>query len=140
MAYANKTQATNSNVDDFLRTMSDQVQRSDSRKLMAIMQKVSGEAPILWGTSIVGFGSCHYVYASGREGDTPQIAFSPRKGKLTLYFLDDLSKYTKELDAMGTYKVGKGCLYIKRLDDVNITTLELFIQEMHAHTNILHHD
>jgi hypothetical protein len=119
----NKTVPTDGNVISFLANLEDQTQRQDSETLIAIMHEVSGEPPVLWGTSIVGFGLIHYKYASGREGDTMKIGFSPRKGKLSLYVTVDASQYENELAAIGPHEIGKGCIYIKKLADVDVPKL-----------------
>ena len=88
------------------------------------MQKVSNCEPILWGSAIVGFGTHHYVYESGREGDTVVIGFSPRKQNITIYLMGGLKNIEDELSTLGKYKTGKGCLYIKSLSDVNADVLK----------------
>lgn len=118
---ANKTQETDADVAAFIASLTDAGQRADSDALIALMSRVSGHPPRMWGPSIIGFGSYHYVYDSGREGDSLRIGFSPRKGKLALY------GYASQLDAMdglGKHSSAKACLYIKRLDDVDVTVLE----------------
>lgn len=124
---ANKTVATRQSVKEFLTTLTDESQRRDSETLIKIMRKVSGSTPVMWGTSIIGFGSVHYKYESGREGDWPEIGFSPRKDKISLYVTCDVTKLSKELAALGKHKTGKGCIYIKTLADVDIAKLEKLI-------------
>lgn len=124
----NKTQPTTSSVADFLARIEDEQQKQDAEKLCQIMQRITGKPPVLWGPSIVGFDLYHYTYATGREGDTPAVAFSPRKSTLTIYLLDGLGNYTEPLQALGPHKLGKGCLYIKRLSDVSMPVLEKVIE------------
>lgn len=118
----NKTKPTAISVDDFLHAVADPQRREDARKLRALMERVSGEPAKMWGPSIVGFGHHHYRYESGREGDMCRIGFSPRARELVLYggFLLDAAR----LERLGTYRAGKGCLYIKRLADVDVAELE----------------
>ncbi len=125
----NKTIPTDNDVADFLATLSDETQHRDSEVLIKMMHKISGEPPVMWGSSIIGFGKRHYKYASGREGDWMKIGFSPRKGKISLYITGDANKYVPELDAMGKYEIGKGCIYIKQLVDVDIEKLEAIINK-----------
>lgn len=106
------------NVEDFLSTV-DQRRQTEAHTLIKIMSEVSGMPPVMWGASIIGFGSAHYAYDSGREGDWPVIAFSPRKAKISLYLTNDATKYQTELDAMGKHSIGKGCIYVNRLTDVS---------------------
>lgn len=122
-----KTIPTTVDVVKFLADIDDSQQRQDSEKLIEVMAKVSNEPPVLWGSAIIGFDSYHYVYDSGREGDTPRIAFSPRKGKLTLYVLDEVSKYSAILEKLGKHKTSKACLYVTRLSDVDMNVLEELI-------------
>jgi hypothetical protein len=89
-----------------------------------MMTKVTGEKPILWGSAIIGFGSYHYRYASGHEGDAPRLAFSPRKGKISLYLVCDLDAMSEHLERLDRYARGKGCLYVKKMGDINPSVLE----------------
>jgi len=122
-----KTVPTSADVLEFLANLGDEQQRHDSEVLIEIMHKVSGKPPVLWGSAIIGFDSYHYKYASGREGDMPRIAFSPRKNKLTLYVIDDASKYPELRERLGKHKVSKACIYITRLSDVDMGALEELI-------------
>lgn len=125
----NKTIATTGSVSDFLTTLEDAEQRHDSETLIKIMQGVTGAPPVMWGTSIIGFGAIVIKSpATGREVDWLKIGFSPRKGKLSLYVTFDASKYQKELDAVGKHKTGKGCIYINKLADVDVDKLTDFIK------------
>ena len=131
----NKTVANKASVDDFINSLEDQKQALDSRELVKIMQEISGEPPVMWGPAIIGFGSYHYKYISGREGDWAQIGFSPRKGKLSLYLTFNAAKLTEQFPDLGKYTIGKGCIYIKRLSDVNIEELRKLIAVAYAAEN-----
>lgn len=126
MADQNKTQPTTADVDAFISTLDTQ-KRSDSQTLIALMRHASGQEPVLWGSNIIGFGTYHYTYASGREGDWMRIGFSPRKAAISLYLSCDITLLADELAELGTFSHGKGCMYIKRLSDVNQTVLERMI-------------
>jgi len=123
----NKTKATAKSVPDFLNSIEDPVRKKDCLTISAMMEELSGSKPKMWGDSIVGFGNYHYKYASGREGDWFQVGFSPRKQALTLYIMGYLEFYQEILDKLGKYKHGKGCLYIKNLDDVDLDVLKKLI-------------
>jgi Domain of unknown function (DU1801) len=116
---ANKTQPTDASVAAFVAGIADERQRADSERLIAVMSDVTGEPATMWGPSIIGFGSYHYRYASGREGDAPLVGFSPRRSALTLYASADDDVRAKLLARLGPHKVGKGCVYVKRLSDVD---------------------
>ena len=117
----NKTKQTNSSVAAFIDAITDEGRRADAKALVKLMQKAAGEEPKMWGPSIIGFGSHHYVYDSGREGDMPLIAFSPRKAATVLY---GLSSSEALMAKLGKHTRGKGCVYIKRLADVDQRVLE----------------
>ncbi len=119
----NKTSATGESVDDFLNGVADDIRREDSQRLRHLMEEASGEPAVLWGTSIVGFGNLHYRYATGREGDTPAVGFSPRSSSITLYISGGFEPLGPILERLGAYKLGKGCLYLKRLADVDEAAL-----------------
>ncbi|MCA1576550.1 MAG: DUF1801 domain-containing protein [Acidobacteria bacterium] len=124
-----KTKPTNESVTGFLNKIPDAERREDCFAIAKIMEEITGEKPQMWGPSIVGFGSYHYQYASGREGDWPLIAFSPRKQDLTLYLtLNGYDKYEEFMDQLGKHKTGKSCLYIKRLSDIHLATLKKLIK------------
>jgi hypothetical protein len=124
----NKTTRNKASVKEFLAGVPDGQMRLDSQVLLKLMQEASGEKPQMWGTSIVGFGSYHYKYPSGHEGDAPVVSFSPRKQSLTVYILARLERFQAVLKDLGTFKTGVGCLYIKRLDDVHLPTLKKLIR------------
>jgi hypothetical protein len=116
---ANKTIPTDGDVDAFVDAIADEQRRSDARLLVDLMREVTGQPPVLWGTSIIGFGSRHYRYASGREGDTAAIGFSPRKAQTVLYLTSGVDDYEDLLDRLGKHETGKGCLYLKRVDQAD---------------------
>jgi len=120
----NKTKPTRISVAAFIDSITDQGRRADAKALVKLMQKASGEKPTMWGSSIVGFGSHHYVYDSGREGDMPLIAFSPRKAATVLY---GLSSAEAMLPKLGKHTRGEGCIYIKKLADVDQKVLEAMV-------------
>lgn len=118
----NKTVPTNVSVDDFLETVNtDRVQ--ESRILIKMMSEISGELPIMWGPSIIGFGVQHYRYDTGREGDIGILGFSPRKANLTIYFNEGFDRYPKQLARLGSHSLGVSCLYVKKLTDIDIDVL-----------------
>jgi len=123
----NKTKPTGATVSAFLDAIPEAARRADARTLAKLMQAASGEKPAMWGPSIVGFGSVHYKYESGREGDTPLIAFSPRKTAHVLYGVTGFDGAEKLLAKLGKHTTGKGCLYIKKLADVDETVLATLI-------------
>lgn len=122
----NKTQPTSVAVKLFLDGILEEEKRSDSWKLYHLMERLTGAKGQMWGTSIVGFGEYHYKYKTGREGDWFITGFSPRKNALTLYLMCDISYLS--FDGLGKYKTGKGCLYIKRLNDIDFNTLEKIVK------------
>jgi uncharacterized protein YdhG (YjbR/CyaY superfamily) len=125
-----KTKPTDSSVTGFLNKIENETKRRDALTLATIMEKITKAKPKMWGTSIVGFGDYHYKYASGHEGDTCIVGFSPRKEALTLYLaLGEIDRYSELLGKLGKHKTGKGCLYIKTLDDVQLPVLEKLIRQ-----------
>jgi len=125
---APKTTANDASVDDFINSLSDAQQREDSKKLLEIFGRITGQKPVMWGSAIIGFGSVSLTYASGREVDWLQIGFSPRAGKISLYVTFDAAKLTSHFPNLGKYKIGKGCIYLNKLDDVNLDELERLIK------------
>lgn len=123
----NKTKPTAKSVPEFLEQIEDPKKKADCMSIAMLMEKLSGSKPKMWGDSIVGFGDYHYKYASGREGDWFLVGFSPRKQNLTLYIMGYLEFYTDILDGLGKFKHGKGCLYIKKLEDIDLDVLETLI-------------
>ena len=123
----NKTVPTDQSVEQFLNGITDEQKRQDSFALVELMREVTGMDPQMWGSSIVGFGSYHYKYASGREGDTMLVGFSPRKQNLTIYNMGGIDPDDERFKKLGKHTNGKGCLYIKRLDDVDLPTLKSLV-------------
>lgn len=114
-----KTRPTDGDVSAFLDSIGDVGRRQECHALVALMREVTGEEPRMWGDSIVGFGSYHFRYASGREGDWFLTGFSPRKRSLTLYVMAGFDRYEELMERLGKHKTGKSCLYVNRLDDVD---------------------
>lgn len=114
-----KTKPTKACVTDFINKVENDQKRKDSFKLIQIMKDLSGEEPYMFGSSIVGFGSYHYKYNSGHEGDAPLIGFSPRKAAISLYAFTGLDEHKHLLDKLGKYSMGKACIYIKKLEDID---------------------
>ncbi|GAB3027451.1 hypothetical protein GCM10027051_35410 [Niabella terrae] len=124
-----KTRETNASIGDFIASLTSEQQRDDSRLLIELMKKHTGEMPKLWGSSIIGFGNKRYQSPkTGREVDWFLIGFSPRKAALSIYLQCDLKKFETRLEKLGRHKTGVGCLYIKKLEDVNIDELEKLIK------------
>ncbi len=114
-----KTKASDASVSAFLQSVDGEQKRRDARDILALMKEVTGKRPRMWGTSIVGFGSYHYKYQSGREGDWLVMGFSPRKKNLAVYIMLEFSHYSSLMNKLGKYKTGKSCLYLRRLGDVD---------------------
>lgn len=128
-----KTQKNDASVEAFLNGVSEEKKREDSFAILELMRDVTGEEPTMWGTSIVGFGGYHYKYASGREGEWFLAGFSPRKKNLTLYIMSGFDDYDSLLADLGKYKTGKSCLYINKLEDVDLPTLRELVRQSAAH-------
>ena len=124
-----KTKKNESSVTKFLDGVKDEKKRQDSYTILKLMKQITKAEPKMWGTSIIGFGSYHYKYASGREGDWFVTGFSPRKQNLTLYIMSGISKYPDLLKKLGKFKTGKGCLYINKIEDIDIKTLKELIKQ-----------
>lgn len=122
-----KTQPTKTSVSSFLSGVSDETRRKDCEALVKLMSRATGEKPVMWGPSIVGFGAFHYKYGSGHQGDACLVGFSPRKTDLTLYIQPGLHRYPELLRRLGKYKSGKSCLYLKTLGEVDVGVLEELI-------------
>ncbi len=123
-----KTRPNDKDVEAFIASVPEPAQ-SDCRELIGMMRSATGADPVMWGDSIVGFGSRHYRYASGREGDWFQVGFSPRARSLTLYLTDGVDRHAARLDDLGRHRTGKGCLYVTRLDDVDRDVLASVIND-----------
>lgn len=128
-----KTKLNDASVDDFINGVEDEARREDCRTIAELMSRITGEEPKMWGASIVGFGTYHYKYASGREGDWMKMGFSPRKQNLTLYIMDGFDKYDELMAKLGKHKTGKSCLYVKRLSDIDMKVLEKLINASASH-------
>lgn len=124
-----KTKVNDASVEDFLNAVAHPVKKADSFILLEIMTEVTGVAPKMWGDSIVGFDSYHYVYASGREGDWPMVGFSPRKQNISLYIMPGFVNFDDLLKKLGKHKTSKACLYINKLADVDLDILKELIQQ-----------
>lgn len=123
----NKTQPTRASVEDFL-ARQDEGTRADCQSLVRLMGEVTGEAPVMWGAGMVGFGTHHYRYASGREGDIFEVGFVPRKAALSIYLTCDIGTMEDLLARLGQHDHGKGCLYVKRLADIDLGVLEKMVE------------
>lgn len=123
----NKTKPTKQTVAAYLKTV-DPKYADDCKALVEIMSDITKEKPVMWGPSIVGFGSYHYVYDSGREGDSMLVGFSPRKAAISLYIMSGFDAQPELMEKLGKYKAAKACLYIKSLDDIHIPTLKKLIR------------
>jgi hypothetical protein len=129
-----KTKPTEASVESFLNGVADEQRRADAFRVLEMMKEVTGQPPRMWGPTMVGFGDYHYVYASGHEGDTFLTGFSPRKDALAVYFMAGLQeRFAAELPKLGKAKASKGCLYIKKLADVDLAVLREMIRANVAH-------
>jgi len=132
----NKTRPTPADVDAFIAAVSDEQKRADSFELIELMQAATGEPPVMWGPSIVGFGSYHYKYKTGREGDMPIVGFSPRKAALSIYGIDEVYDPTETIKKLGKYTTGKSCLYVKRLADIDRAVLKELVEQSVANYSL----
>ncbi len=124
-----KTKATKASVMKFLKGIENEQRRADGLKMLELMLKITKREAKMWGSSMVGFGSYHYKYASGREGDWFLTGFSPRKNDLTVYIMNGFSSYSDLMSKLGKYKTGKSCLYIKKLEDIDLKVLSQLIRK-----------
>lgn len=125
-----KTAETNLNVEEFIKSFANSDQkRQDSFELLKFIKEITGFEPKMWGPSIIGFGSYHYKYKSGHEGDAPLVGFSPRKSEFSLYAFTGLEEHKYLLDNLGKFKIGKACIYFKKLSDINLNELQKLIFE-----------
>lgn len=138
--YEAKTKPTSQHVVDYLNAIDDESRRKDCKKLSSLMKRATGAAPKMWGTSIVGFGTFHYKYASGHEGDTCMVGFSSRKGDISVYLLGGFESAPAKalLAQLGPHKIGKACLYLKRLDAIQLPVLEQLVALSIADTRRRH--
>lgn len=129
MAAKTKTKSTDEHVLTFINDFADTEQKKeDSIELIRLMQEASGFEPRMWGPTIVGFGNYHYKYASGHEGDAPLLGFSPRKAAISLYVFTGLEEHQHLLDKLGKFKMGKACIYVKKLSDIDLEELKKLMQ------------
>lgn len=128
-----KTKKNDGDVDAFLDAIEDGRKQADAKRIREIMAEVTADRGTMWGDSIVGFGTYHYRYASGREGDWFKVGFSPRKQNLTLYIMSGFDRYEGLLERLGKHSTGKSCLYVKRLDDVDVDVLKELVAGSVAH-------
>ena len=124
-----KTRQNDGDVDAYLDSVENPRRRDDALRVLTLMREITGEVPRMWGSSIVGFGSYHYTYASGREGDWPVVGFAPRKQNLVLYIMPGFAGYEALLARLGKHRTGKSCLYVNRLDDIDPDVLEELVRE-----------
>ncbi len=127
MSSDNITQPTGASVAEFLESVDHPVRRADAAVLLEMMRRITGEKPVMWGDSIVGFGQYHYRYASGREGDFMRTGFSPRKANTAIYIMPGFDDFTDELARLGAHKTGRSCLYITQLKRVDMDVLDAII-------------
>lgn len=125
----NKTKPTTVSVDAYIAAIASEEQRSDCKTLIALMRKVTGKKPQMWGPTIVGFDTYHYVYESGREGDAPQVGFAPRGREIVIYLMTDTPSQQALLARLGKHRTGKVCLYIRRLAELDTKILERLVVE-----------
>ncbi len=128
-----KTKRNKGDVEAFLNSVPDEKKRQDSFAILDLMKQVTGEEPEMWGDSIIGFGSYHYKYASGRDGDWFVTGFSPRKQNLTLYIMAGFDNYNQLLGKLGKHSIGKSCLYVKKIEDVDMDVLKELVKQSVEH-------
>lgn len=129
----NKTQPTDASVDDFIDAVENDRRRQDARTLLALMRDVTGEKPVMWGDSMVGFGQYHYRYDSGREGDWFLAGFAPRTSNLVVYIMSGFPHHADLMEKLGKHRTGSSCLYINKLDDVDLDVLRELVRRSVDH-------
>lgn len=129
----NKTQPTDADVDAFIDAVENDRRREDSRALLDLLRDVTGEEPVMWGPSIVGFGQYHYRYESGREGDWFLAGFSPRTSNLVVYVMSGFPRHAELMEKLGKHRTGSSCLYINKLDDVDLDVLRELVRRSVEH-------
>ena len=132
----NKTVRTGASVDEFMAAVENRRRREDGLVLLDMMRDVTGLEPEMWGPSIIGFGSYHYKYESGREGDMPLVGFSPRKSNLSLYIMSGFDEYEEMLGKLGKHRTGASCLYINKLADVDVGVLRELVSQSVEHMRV----
>lgn len=130
-----KTKPTEADVRAFIDAVPDETRRRDGHTICDLFEKVTGEKPVMWGPSIIGFGKCQLKYASGRELEWMVCGFSPRKANHSLYLDCNIANYAESLKSLGKYKTGKGCLYVNKLADIDIAVLKKMIESTWANRN-----
>ena len=134
-----KTTYTVENVIDFINSsVVNELKKADSFRLIELMEKWSDSEPKMWGPTIIGFGNYHYKYASGQEGDAPVLGFSPRKAAFSLYVYSDTERSKSKLAELGKFKMGKACIYVKKLSDINLSALKELCLESIKYINEHH--
>jgi hypothetical protein len=128
-----KTRKNDASVEDFLNSVDHERRREDSFAILQLMREITGEEPSMWGANIIGFGTYRYKYASGREGEWFLTGFSPRKRNLTLYIMSGFDGYESLLGDLGKYRTGKSCLYVNKLDDIDLGTLRELVRQSVVH-------
>lgn len=127
--YEQKTKETDADVVQFIETVENPQKRQDAYKLLELFEQTSGFPPKMWGASIIGFGSYHYVYETGHEGDAPLVGFSPRKAKISLYFATGDEEREPLLEKLGKHTSGKACVYINKTEDIDLDVLQQLINQ-----------
>ena len=133
-----KTQPNDQSVTGFLNSIENETRRQDSFTILELMQQVTGDEPVMWGDSIIGFGTYRYKYASGRQGEWFLVGFSPRVQNLTLYIMSGFDEYDDLLAKLGKHSTGKSCLYVRRLENIDLAVLEELIEKSVAHMKATH--
>ena len=133
-----KTQPNDKSVTDFLDGVKNDTKREDSFTILELMKEITGEEPIMWGDSIIGYGTYHYKYASGRAADWFLTGFSPRVQNLTLYIMSGFDEYDDLLGKLGKHSTGKSCLYVKRLENIDLDVLRELVEKSVAHMKATH--
>lgn len=134
----NKTQPNDASVDEFLDTVENDRRRADARTVLELMRDVTGEEPRMWGSSMVGFGEYHYAYESGREGDWFLAGFAPRKSNLVLYIMSGFPRHAELMKKLGKHRTGSSCLYVNKLDDVDMDVLRELVRRSVEHVAASH--
>lgn len=128
-----KTHSTDDSVDAFINAIEDEARREDCRTLLALMKRATGEEPRVWSSGLIGFGTYHYRSSSGQEGDWFPVGFASRKAALTVYLGQELGSLAEQLGKLGKHTTGKGCIYVKRLSDIDLGVLEQLVGDAYAH-------
>lgn len=136
--YELKTKVNDDSVIDFLNTIEDLSKREESFQLLDLLSAITKSEPKMWGSSIIGFGSYHYKYASGQEGDWMKVGFSPRKQKFSIYIMSGFEPLKDYLENLGKHKTGKGCLYVNKLADIDLNILQKLVEESMNNLNAQH--